>query len=636
MMQLPLLVPESAWTPPQSFPSYKGRKRLAIDVETKDEDLSEKGPGCRRPGNYITGITVATDDEALYFPMRHEGGGNMDPKAVLRWLAYEMKHFNGDVYGANFNYDLDWLIQEGVEFQQVKNFIDVQIVEAILDENRLQYSLDSIAKTRVGRGKNETLLRSAANVYKIDPKKSMWRLPAKFVGPYAEDDGRLPLEIFDVQSKLIAEQELSNILFDVELPLIPMLVAMRRRGVKVDLDKAERASKELLALEKLEAQRLTTMAGRPVDAHDSESLAKACDALEILYPRTDKKQLPSFNKDWMQDHENTFIKQVTRVRKVRTWRTRFIEGDILGKQINGRIHCEFHQTKNDRDAGTIARFSSTNPNLQAQPSRDEESKKVVRGVFVPDDDEDWEQCDWSQIEYRALTHYAVGPGSDDARRQYQEDPTTDFHDMCHRMAMEVDARMKEHNRKRIKNVNFGVTYGAGDAKTAQTLGMALHDAQAFLEAYDAALPFVKRTYREAESLAQNRGYIKTILGRRQRFDLWAPRRGYAIPYTYERAVKEYGQSVVRQGCYKALNRLLQGGAADIMKKAMVMIWRSGVCKVLGPPLLTVHDELDWSKPRTPEGETAIKEVLHIMETAVKMKVPLYVDRASGLNWGECD
>lgn len=286
----------------------------------------------------------------------------------------------------------------------------------------------------------------------------------------------------------------------------------------------------------------------------------------------------------------------------------FIESYILGATHNGRVHCQFHPLRSDEYGTVSGRFSSSNPNLQNIPARDPVLGPLLRSFFIPEEECTWKRADYSQIEYRLLAHYAVGPGAEAIRERYRTDPSTDFHEMTMHMVHEQTG--VELGRKPSKNLNFGLVYGMGRDKTTRSLGVSQDLGERLYDAYFEAMPSVKRTYKSAERLARRRGFIKTLLGRRRRFE------------------KE-------EGTHKALNACLQGGAADIMKKAMVDCYRAGVFDATGIPHLTVHDELDWSDDGSPRAAEGFAEAERIMTQCVQLRVPLMVDISSGAHWGEC-
>ena len=640
LRELPASYIKTDWEPPTEFPSLAGVKRLAVDVETRDPDINELGPGVRRSGNYIVGIAVGTDDgRRWYFPMRHEGGGNLDARRVLAWACAELGAYTGEVTGAHLIYDLDWLAHEGVKFDPRVRFLDVQNAEPLIDENRRRFALEALAQDYLGEGKVTTELARAATAYgwKTDTqlKRNLWRLPAALVGRYAEGDVDLPLRILPLQLKKLEEEQLLGI-FDVETRLVPLLLAMRRRGVAVNVDRARALRVKLVEQRDATTVAIRRLAGQGASVTLPDTLGPALELAGITVPRTPKTGAYSVTSELLERHASVPLCALIReARQLNTIINTFIDGTVLEHAVNGRIHCEFNQLKRD-EGGTIARFSSSNPNLQNIPARDDVLAPLVRALWEADEGDEWQRHDLSQIEYRFLVHYARGPGAEQARERYRQDPTISFHKFAGELFGLSDAKGEVY--KRLKNTNFCKVYGGGDKKLAATFNSSLAEAQQFSQRYDRELPFVNYTFSEAERLAQERGYVKTILGRRRRFPLWEPRwRGHdeaSRPLPLDEARQRYGPALKRVGARNALNGMLQGGAADYIKKAMVDIWESGVVTVLGPPLLTVHDELDFNVPRTVIGREAAAEAKRLLETAVKLRVPVYAEVTTGKNWGE--
>lgn len=646
--QLHAKPPACTWRPPSEFPTLKGKgiKRICADVETCDVNLMESGPGVRS-GGYIAGLALAVDNgPRWYFPIRHEGGGNMDAGMVMGWAREELNAFDGEVVGAQLLYDLDFLAEEGVTFTNTKRFLDIQIAEPLLDENKLKYSVNSLAKEYLGETKREDLLREAAAAYGFggterDIKTNLWRLPGYYAGEYGEGDVDLPLRILPLQMARLEAEGLTDVFLELETPLIPLLLAMRRRGVRVDLECAGRIREQLVERRRLMLAELKRLAGPTAEFMQPETFAQALIDRGLPVPMTPKTKKPSIKKKGFLEKykgKDPLVDVLLEGRGINTIINTFIDGHVLNHHINGRVHCEFNQLKGDSDSGdlkgTIARFSSSNPNMQNLPARDEELAPLVRQMFIPEDGAEWLRHDYSQIEYRLLAHYAVGTGAVECRQKYNEEPDTDYHKLCALLAgMDPDDKFI---RKKVKNVNFGKVYGSGIPTIAATMGVSEAEAAEFIRKYDRELPFVKSTFEKAMRRAAERGYVVTLSGRRQRFPMWEPRnndRNNPLPaLPRDQAEKMYGKRITRAFTYAGLNRVSQGGAADIMKKAMVDLNRSGVMQVMDV-LVTVHDELDWNKPRTKAGDEAAREAKRIMEQAYTLRVPVIVDMEVGTNWG---
>lgn len=613
--------PASDWRPPSDPPRLDGCRAVAIDVETRDPDLKTKGPSTFRGGSLV-GIAVGTDDgRRFYLPMRHEGGDNLDPEEVLRWARRELGASRAVKVGHKLVYDLEWLASEGVDVPGPHH--DTMVADHLLDENARSFSLEAVGRRRVARGKVEADLTEAAKALGLtDPKGEMWRLPARHVGPYAEGDVDLPLAIREAQAPLL---EPFREVLDVEMRVLPCLVAMRLRGVRVDVPAAENARVEISSrLGELEAE-LRDLTGLRIRPWSSEDLRKACDRLGIRYLRTASGR-PSFVKDWLKGQDHPMFRAVVEWRELDKLKGTFVEGSVLDHAVEGRVRSQFNQI-----GARTGRFSSSNPDLQFIPSRDERWAPRVRGLFVAETGEVWERLDYSQLEFRLLAHYAMGRGAEDVRERYRTEPDVDFH--------RAVADMAGIDRKKAKTINFGLVYGMMIPKLARSLGLEIDEAEDLFGRYHEEVPFVKRTYEIASRRAGSRGYVHTLLGRRRRYDLWEPRGpgGGGHPLPREEAEATWGSNLRRAFAHTALNSILQGGAADVVKVAMAETWESGVCDVLGAPLLQVHDELDFSRPATRAGEEAIQEARRICAgvLADRLLVPLVVDRTSGGNWGEC-
>lgn len=624
--------PETDWRPPKEFPRLDAAHTIAVDVETKDVELHEKGPGVRR-GAHIVGLAVGTNDGGRwYFPMRHEVEPeyNLDPDAVMAWAKDALAGSQTKV-GTNILYDADFLAEAGVALGG--EWEDVQVAEPLLDENRFTYNLNALAMDHLGEKKVYAELEKWSKQAYGSKRyaENIWRTSPRLVGPYAEGDVDLPLRILEKQRVTLAQQGLTE-LYGIECGILPLLLAMRRAGVRVDVAKRDALDRDLTEAIDLAQARLDAVAGFNVNVNAGAQLKRVFDKECVPYGKT-AKGAASFTSKLMSKQQHPLPLLVVEVRKLMKYRDTFVRG-YFEHAINGRIHCLFHPMKGDENGTVSGRFASSDPNLQNIPIRDEVWGPKIRAMFVPEDGEEWTRHDWSQIEYRFLAHFGIGDSAEVARRMYRTNPKTDFHVMV--------SELTGLDRKPAKNVNFGLVYGMGPPLLAATLGMTLEEAKAkVFNVYHEKVPFVRETYDRASSRASVRGYVKTILGRRARFDLWAPgrfsnddeERTPALPR--ERALAEYGQGVKRAYTHKALNRVLQGSAADLMKKAMYELWKSGVYNTIKVPLLTVHDELDHSVAHDRAQQKAIREVKRIMETTMSLRVPIIAEEERGPSWGEC-
>jgi DNA polymerase I-like protein with 3'-5' exonuclease and polymerase domains len=613
---------ELDWNMPTEYPDLTGYKQIAIDLETYDPNLTTLGPGWARNDGYIVGVAIAAGDMSAYFPMRHQNGHNLDPKMTMRWLQRQLATPQIDKIMHNATYDAGWLQAEGVTIQG--RIIDTMITGAIVDENRLSYSLNNLGKDYIDMRKDERLLRAAAKEWGFDPKSEMWRLPPRYVGGYAEQDAVMTLKLWERLRTEIEQQDLWNI-WNLETSLIPLMIEMRKRGVRVDLDGAEKAKKLLKARTKDLRAQIKNISGVDIDPWASASVERMFQALNLEYPRTDAGA-PSFTKQYLNAHPHEACQMLVRLREFDKADGTFID-TILRHQYKGRIHCEFHQLRSD-DGGTVTgRFSSSSPNLQQIPARDPEIKSLIRGLFLPEEGCRWGSYDYSSQEPRLLVHWAASlpdtvrhPMVDHIVERYHTE-NVDLHQMV--------ADIAGISRKQAKVVNLGIMYGMGKGKLANQLGISVEEAEALLATHHQRVPFVKGLAEIATQQADKYGTIRTLLGRKCRFHLWEPKFGYKKPLPLEEARKEYGFVLRRAFTYKALNKLIQGSAADQNKQAMADCHREGLV-----PMLTVHDELCFSV----ESDAQSARITDIMENGLGhvLKVPSKVDVALTNNWGEVD
>lgn len=649
-LQLPLLPPESKWETPRlaDLPAWGDAKRISIDTETRDTYLTEFGPGnIGRKNSYMVGISLAIEDgPSFYLPLRHEGhdAGNMeDLDKTLAWFRHEAKRYAGTIVGMNLGYDLGWLLADQIEFNRQCRIRDVQISEAVLYELHQSYSLQNIALRWGFDGKDESLLREAAASYSVDPKLGMWRLPAKFVGPYASMDAELPLQIMRKQERKIAEDGLEQI-HELESALLPALVRMRWRGVRVDEQRLQDVWEWTIVEEQkalAEVSRLSNIKLSSENLMNSEMVAKVLATQGIAPSKTEKGNI-SVDKKLLSSAKHPVADLILYARKVNKLRTAFAQS-VRDYLVNGRIHATMNQMAREDEAtggmkgARFGRMSCEHPNLQQQPARDEFAARW-RSIYIPEEGALWASCDYSQQEPRILTHFAELShcrGAVEAADRYRNDPKTDNHQMM--------ADLTGLPRKYAKNIFLGLCYGEGGAKLAQDLGLptrwavfpddrgrstsffatkgealafrienggrvnevAGEEAQDVLDRFNSYAPYPGDLSKRVAAQAKRKGFIRTLLGRRCRFP---EKPDGTFDWTH-----------------KGLNRLIQGSAADQTKKSIVDVDAAGHFLQL-----QVHDELDLSVADRAEAE----QVAHIMREGVKLTVPSMVDIEIGASWGE--
>jgi len=616
---------DSDWTPPETIPDLSQYDTIAIDLETRDENLLKLGPGWCRKDGHIIGVAVAAGDSSWYFPVAHTVG-NMPKRVIYQWLTDLCKDTTKTFVFHNALYDLGWLRAEGIE---VKGKIrDTMVAAPLLNENRRYYNLNSLAGDYLGTYKDEKMLKSAAEEFGVDPKSGMWRLPPRYVGAYAEHDATMTLRLWNELRKQITKEECSGI-FDLETRLTPLLLDMKTKGVRVDIPKAEQVKKELIALEKKLLDDIAADTKVHLEPWVATSVAKVFDAVGLSYSRTEKSRAPAFTKQFLANHSHPIAKKIIKIREVNKANTTFID-TILEHSHNGRIHCDFHPLRSDGGGTVTGRFSSSHPNLQQIPARDPYIKKIIRGLFIPEADCEWGSFDYASQEPRWLVHYCATltgidrhPQIDDVVALYKKGQA-DFH--------QIVADIADIPRKQAKTVNLGLMYGMGKGKLANILDLSMEDATSLLDKYNDKVPFLKSVSEKAMRRAAESGVIRTWLGRKCRFNMYEP-----ISYTYNKAlpmkeaIDQYGGKgrIRRAFTYKALNRLIQGSSADQTKKAMVDCYEAGLS-----PMLTVHDELCFNIENSKTAKQ-IDQIEEIMRNCIpELKIPFEVDVEIGQNWGE--
>ena len=609
------------WNCPETFPDLKDAKYIAIDLETKDLDLKSRGSGAIQGRGEIVGIAVAVDGWSGYYPIAHEGGGNLDKRIVLEWFKKVCATDAIKIFH-NAMYDVCWIKSYGIQLNG--HIIDTMVMASLIDENRIWYSLNSVSFDYLGEVKDEKALKEAADSWGIDAKKEMYKLPAMYVGNYAEKDAELTLELFKTLSREIKKQNLTNI-FDLETQLFPCLIDMKFRGVRVDVQKAHELKKKLSTEEENLIQEIKKETGIETQIWAARSIAEVFQKLSLPYETTEKTGAPSFTKNFLSTHANPLVKKIAKARELNKAHTTFIY-TILKHEHIGRIHADINPIRSDTGGTVTGRFSYSNPNLQQIPARNKELGPLIRSLFLPEVDHKWGCFDYSQQEPRLVVHYAATTepiSFDQSVTKIVEkfkDNSVDFH--------QTVADMAKISRTQAKVINLGLFYGMGKAKLQAELGLQTKaEAEELFNQYHENVPFVRELMNSTSKHAQTSGSIGTLLGRRCRFDKWEPNQfGMHKAMSFEEAERTYGRGRIRRAyTYKALNKLIQGSAADMTKKAMLDLYKEGII-----PHIQIHDELDISI----QSDDQVKKIIEIMENAVTLVVPNKVDYESGNTWGD--
>jgi DNA polymerase I-like protein with 3'-5' exonuclease and polymerase domains len=663
-IHLPPPIPITDWVKPTEPPNLSGATVISFDTETKDLTLNSEGPGWARGKAHIVGVSIGAEDAsgargAWYFPIRHEvePHDNLNPAHVLPWVSSILDTPHIPKIGANLTYDIGNLAAEGVRVSGPLH--DVQFAEALIDSDAF-VALEILARKYLGVGKVSDVVKEWCQAAYPNTLERNWRgdihrAPPRLVAPYAIGDAVLPIDIFKAQWPIIDAAWLSGV-YRMECDLIPLMVAMRFAGISVDVNRAEKLIGEIQDDTRQLYAKLYHEYGYNLTSTSGGNVGKLFDHVGIKYGRTAAGN-PSFQKEWLAGLEHPLADLINDIREHEKMVSTFLKGYVLDKNINGKLHPQFHQLKNDKNGTDVGRYASSDPNLQNIPARTKLGKKV-RTCFVCDDGHDrWTKFDQSQVHYRILANYAVGTGSDELRAKYNNDPAIDYHRTVYNNVAPLrswsltDEEEIEDHRRLIKNINFSGLYGVGlkTIKYKYLIGMSDNEVQKFMEDYYKAAPYIKPTTQAISAEVQRDGFVTTILGRRVYFNEWEPASfnrikqlkeagDYYGPMSYESAMHQYGPPIKRAYDYRGVNYKFQGSEPDIIKSGLLDCWNSGVFNEIGVPRATVHDENNWSVPEnSPRMRECLEFIRHTMINSVPrrvpFRVPLKVDEEAGPSWG---
>jgi DNA polymerase I-like protein with 3'-5' exonuclease and polymerase domains len=631
---------------PTELPDLRRVDLISIDSETKDDRLrADMGSGWPFRAGYICGVGVAyrADGEVRgrYFPIRHPDSQNFDPDQVYQWVR---DHIAAGLRFVTQNgvYDYGWLRTEaGIEMPPGDRLEEIGALATMVDENRFKYSLDALCIWRGLLGKDETLLHQGietlelAGNKKVKPQSLLWQLPAQYVGPYAEADAINTLRLYESLDPIL-DQEGTRAAYRLECDILPMVLEMRRRGIRIDLGAAERARDLLLRKRDAALAELSDKLGFAVSMHEiagKKWLVETFDRLNIKYPHT-KKGNASFTSGktgWMAGHKHWLPQLIATANKYNKVTANHMQ-PLIDHAVNGRIHAEINPHRSEDNGTKSFRFSYSRPPLQQMPSQDKELAPLIRGVFLPEEKQVWAKPDASQQEFRLVVHYANQHKlrkADEAVARYRDDPDCDFHAFA--------AAITALDRSAAKAVNFAKIFGAGVEKFAQMIGKPMKDARQIYAQYDRELPFLRRLSDIYKGRACREGFITLYDGARRHFDKFAPGgkwEKHAGPCSLKEAQARQKdpnhpwyqrRPLYRSNTHTALNALIQGSAARHTKLWMRACWREGIV-----PLLQMHDCLDCSVSSREQAEL----VARLGCEAVQLDVPMRVDLKYGRNWGD--
>ncbi len=602
----------------------KNAPLMCVDVETKDPKLVSHGPGTTRGDGYLCGIGFGAnydgDEAAVYLPLRHPDIGEEEAQRN-RVIAQDLLNSPCPKIGHNYAYDLEWMTHDGFKCDE-HNVHDTSYSEALLDEYARSYSLATLAKKYTTEEKRTDVLKNYSDAmgWKGKPITHLWKMPSTVVEEYVLGDVTLPLEIFAKQKRQLEAENLMGV-YTMETQLIPTLLRMRRNGVRLDMGLLAKTSLTFADKKYELEQQLYKWLGGELNLGSSAQLARRFDQLGIKYPRRKPTELMlAKGKEGNPLLDAASLKEIARLhpdvaplikyRHYNTLESMFLL-PYLDFNVDGRLYGTFHPLKSD-DYGTVSgRLSGSKPNLQQVSAIDEDDDnsaaeelkgKVLRSMFIPEEGQRWAKLDLSQIEYRVMAHYAKGVAAEKLRKAYNEDASTDMH--------KVICDLTGFDRRTAKRLNFGGAYGMGAEAAANLFGWTIDEAKNFMASYHNAAPYVKTLRNSVSTTAARRGSVYTLLGRKAR--------------THS-----------SRKLHSMFNRLIQGGAADVLKASMVAAEKSGVYEELTLHM-NVHDELDVSYRDDKYGNEALVKLKSIMEDTTKISVPIVCDCHTGANWAEAD
>ncbi len=500
----------------------------------------------------------------------------------------------------------------GIRVQGVA--FDTMVADYLLEAGARTHSLDDLAK----RYLDHTTIKISELIGTGKKQKRMDQVPVPLITAYAAEDAEIPVRLTEILQRRLAEEDLTPLFVDLEIPLIDVLAEMEFNGIKVDVGRlAELGKRFAVRMDQLERE-IHELAGGRFNINSRTQLAKVL-FTDLGLPAGKRTSMgPSTDIEVLEDlaKRHALPAKIIAYRQSAKLRSTYVDALIgLVHPQTGRVHTSFKQ-----DVAATGRLSSTEPNLQNIPVRTEEGREI-RAAFVPGEP-GWKllTADYSQIELRVLAHFS---GDQALLRAFSED--RDIHAMVASEVYTVPLQeVTREMRRGAKAVNFGVIYGQSAFGLAKSLDIKKSEAAEFIDAYFARYPGVDHFIRKTLAECRKKGYVSTVLGRKRTVQ-------------GVRDLSSLGDSRQRNLPERiAINTVIQGSAADLIKKAMINVHarmrREGFQARL---LLQIHDELVLETP-CEEIERLAALVSQEMESVERLEVPLKVDVKVGDNWAECE
>ncbi len=580
----------------------RGAGRFAFDTET-----TSLNPLDAR----LVGLSFsAAEGEAAYVPVGHEStlesqAVNLPIEEALRRIRPILEDPKLEKIGQHTKYDASVLLNHGITVRGIA--FDTMLAAYLLDPGKGRYGLDVLSLQEL----NHRMVSYADLVGSGKSQREIWQVDQRRVSDYACDDANVTLRLRNRFAPRLDELSLRPLFDDVEMPLSAVLMQMERHGVLVDRGLLAQMSVDLTRqLGKIEKQ-IHKLAGHAFNIGSPKQLRVVLfDELGLPAGRRTKTG-PSTDSDVLEKlaPKHAIAGKILEHRQISKLLSTYVDAlPKLARPDTGRVHTSFNQT-----VAATGRLSSSDPNLQNIPIRTEMGREIRKGFVAP---RGWGllSLDYSQVELRVLASI-----SGDARLQEAFRKGHDVHRHTASLVFDVEPdAVTPEMRARAKTVNFGVIYGQGSRGLAQQLGISVAEAESFIEAYFDKYSLVRIFKEETLERARREGYVTTLLGRRRYLPEINSDNGQRRSYAERTAV----------------NTVIQGTAADLIKVAMVRVARRLADEGFqAAMILQVHDELVFEAPKAERAalEAMVKEE---MEGALELDVPLVVDSGWGPNWFE--